>query len=131
MCLELCLFNIIFIRSQLVWIFCVYLLTNLQLVSVLQNVTCPTTSFTDLAEIVSRIEPVKAPLADGEWGWGGRRNSWDGHCQPQGQAIPCWALPAMGPFPAEHCQSWGHSLLGTDPLCPPPDTPLGQGDQSG
>lgn len=66
MCLELCLFNIIFIRSQLVWIFCVYLLTNLQLVSVLQNVTCPTTSFTDLAEIVSRIEPVKAPLADGE-----------------------------------------------------------------
>uniref|UniRef100_A0A663NEJ8 lysophospholipase n=1 Tax=Athene cunicularia TaxID=194338 RepID=A0A663NEJ8_ATHCN len=32
------------------------------------NVTCPTTSFTDLAEIVSRIEPVKAPVADGEWG---------------------------------------------------------------
>ncbi|XP_063030465.1 patatin-like phospholipase domain-containing protein 7 isoform X2 [Melospiza melodia melodia] len=31
------------------------------------NVTCPTTSFTDLAEIVSRIEPVKAPpLADDE-----------------------------------------------------------------
>uniref|UniRef100_A0A8C0VUP9 Patatin like phospholipase domain containing 7 n=1 Tax=Cyanistes caeruleus TaxID=156563 RepID=A0A8C0VUP9_CYACU len=35
------------------------------------NVTCPTTSFTDLAEIVSRIEPVKAPVADGERGWGG------------------------------------------------------------
>ncbi|XP_005055429.1 PREDICTED: patatin-like phospholipase domain-containing protein 7 isoform X1 [Ficedula albicollis] len=30
------------------------------------NVTCPTTSFTDLAEIVSRIEPVKAALADDE-----------------------------------------------------------------
>ncbi|KAM7033728.1 LOW QUALITY PROTEIN: patatin-like phospholipase domain-containing protein 7 [Acridotheres tristis] len=30
------------------------------------NVTCPSTSFTDLAEIVSRIEPVKAPLADDE-----------------------------------------------------------------
>ncbi|KAM9271569.1 patatin-like phospholipase domain-containing protein 7 isoform 2-T2 [Morus bassanus] len=30
------------------------------------NVTCPTTSFTDLAEIVSRIEPVKAPVADDE-----------------------------------------------------------------
>uniref|UniRef100_A0A8C8SWH2 Patatin like phospholipase domain containing 7 n=1 Tax=Pelusios castaneus TaxID=367368 RepID=A0A8C8SWH2_9SAUR len=29
-------------------------------------VTCPTTSFTDLAEIVSRIEPVKAALVDGE-----------------------------------------------------------------
>ncbi|XP_061867623.1 patatin-like phospholipase domain-containing protein 7 isoform X3 [Colius striatus] len=30
------------------------------------NVTCPSTSFTDLAEIVSRIEPVKAPVADDE-----------------------------------------------------------------
>uniref|UniRef100_A0A8B9CSG5 lysophospholipase n=1 Tax=Anser brachyrhynchus TaxID=132585 RepID=A0A8B9CSG5_9AVES len=30
------------------------------------NVTCATTSFTDLAEIVSRIEPVKAPVADGD-----------------------------------------------------------------
>ncbi|XP_075295502.1 patatin-like phospholipase domain-containing protein 7 isoform X3 [Opisthocomus hoazin] len=30
------------------------------------NVTCPTASFTDLAEIVSRIEPVKAPVADDE-----------------------------------------------------------------
>ncbi|XP_039939042.1 patatin-like phospholipase domain-containing protein 7 isoform X2 [Hirundo rustica] len=30
------------------------------------NVTCPTASFTDLAEIVSRIEPVKAALADDE-----------------------------------------------------------------
>ncbi|KFW68727.1 Patatin-like phospholipase domain-containing protein 7, partial [Pygoscelis adeliae] len=30
------------------------------------NVTCPTTSFTDLAEIVSRIEPVKASVADDE-----------------------------------------------------------------
>ncbi|XP_068270188.1 patatin-like phospholipase domain-containing protein 7 isoform X4 [Nyctibius grandis] len=30
------------------------------------NVTCPTTSFTDLAEIVSRIEPVKVPVADDE-----------------------------------------------------------------
>ncbi|KAM6244081.1 patatin-like phospholipase domain-containing protein 7 [Porphyrio hochstetteri] len=30
------------------------------------NLTCPTTSFTDLAEIVSRIEPVKAPVADDE-----------------------------------------------------------------
>lgn len=33
---------------------------------VFQIVTCPTTSFTDLAEIVSRIEPVKAALVDGE-----------------------------------------------------------------
>ncbi|XP_021269320.1 patatin-like phospholipase domain-containing protein 7 [Numida meleagris] len=30
------------------------------------NVTCPSTSFTDLAEIVSRIEPVKAAVADDE-----------------------------------------------------------------
>ncbi|XP_068020276.1 LOW QUALITY PROTEIN: patatin-like phospholipase domain-containing protein 7 [Melanerpes formicivorus] len=30
------------------------------------NLTCPTTSFTDLAEIVSRIEPVKAAVADDE-----------------------------------------------------------------
>ncbi|KAG8142056.1 hypothetical protein E2320_006688, partial [Naja naja] len=29
-----------------------------------QYVTCPTTSFTDLAEIVSRIEPVKAMIVD-------------------------------------------------------------------
>ncbi|EMP28361.1 Patatin-like phospholipase domain-containing protein 7 [Chelonia mydas] len=29
-------------------------------------VTCPSTSFTDLAEIVSRIEPVKAALVDDE-----------------------------------------------------------------
>uniref|UniRef100_A0A8B9GCY7 lysophospholipase n=1 Tax=Amazona collaria TaxID=241587 RepID=A0A8B9GCY7_9PSIT len=35
-------------------------------VTAFQNVTCPTTSFTDLAEIVSRIEPVKAPVADDE-----------------------------------------------------------------
>lgn len=33
---------------------------------VFQIVTCPSTSFTDLAEIVSRIEPVKAALVDGE-----------------------------------------------------------------
>lgn len=45
-----------------------YLLTYPKLTTVFQNVTCPTTSFTDLAEIVSRIEPVKAPVADGEWG---------------------------------------------------------------
>uniref|UniRef100_A0A8C8DJX7 Patatin-like phospholipase domain-containing protein 7 n=1 Tax=Oryzias sinensis TaxID=183150 RepID=A0A8C8DJX7_9TELE len=31
-----------------------------------QVVTCPNASFTDLAEIVSRIEPVKLPLADEE-----------------------------------------------------------------
>uniref|UniRef100_A0AAY4EJB1 Patatin like phospholipase domain containing 7 n=1 Tax=Denticeps clupeoides TaxID=299321 RepID=A0AAY4EJB1_9TELE len=31
-------------------------------------VTCPNASFTDLAEIVSRIEPVKQPLVDGERG---------------------------------------------------------------
>lgn len=48
------------------WIFCVYLVTYLNLNPVFQNVTCATTSFTDLAEIVSRIEPVKAPVADGE-----------------------------------------------------------------
>uniref|UniRef100_A0A672KE71 Patatin-like phospholipase domain containing 7b n=1 Tax=Sinocyclocheilus grahami TaxID=75366 RepID=A0A672KE71_SINGR len=30
------------------------------------NVTCPNTSFTDLAEIVSRIEPVKQAVVDGE-----------------------------------------------------------------
>lgn len=66
--LELCLFEIIFIQSRLVGICWVYLLTHLHLLPVFQNVTCPTTSFTDLAEIVSRIEPVKAPVADGEWG---------------------------------------------------------------
>ncbi|KAG8142055.1 hypothetical protein E2320_006688 [Naja naja] len=32
----------------------------------LPYVTCPTTSFTDLAEIVSRIEPVKAMIVDDE-----------------------------------------------------------------
>lgn len=30
-------------------------------------VTCPNASFTDLAEIVSRIEPVKQALMDGKW----------------------------------------------------------------
>lgn len=48
--------------------FHVCVLPYLSPVTVFQNVTCPTTSFTDLAEIVSRIEPVKAPVADGEWG---------------------------------------------------------------
>ncbi|KAG7498535.1 hypothetical protein JOB18_011817 [Solea senegalensis] len=31
-----------------------------------QVVTCPNASFTDLAEIVSRIEPVKSALVDDE-----------------------------------------------------------------
>lgn len=33
---------------------------------VFQVVTCPNASFTDLAEIVSRIEPVKNALIDGK-----------------------------------------------------------------
>lgn len=35
-------------------------------VCVFQVVTCPNASFTDLAEIVSRIEPVKPVLVDGK-----------------------------------------------------------------
>lgn len=31
-----------------------------------QVVTCPNASFTDLAEIVSRIEPVKPAVVDGK-----------------------------------------------------------------
>lgn len=31
-----------------------------------QVVTCPNASFTDLAEIVSRIEPVKSTVVDGK-----------------------------------------------------------------
>ncbi|XP_010167880.1 patatin-like phospholipase domain-containing protein 7, partial [Antrostomus carolinensis] len=46
-----------------VWVKCTVLQ---ELLDAHQNVTCPTTSFTDLAEIVSRIEPVKAPVADDE-----------------------------------------------------------------
>lgn len=33
-----------------------------------QVMTCPNASFTDLAEIVSRIEPVKQAIVDGESG---------------------------------------------------------------
>lgn len=36
--------------------------------SALQVLTCPNASFTDLAEIVSRIEPAKAAPVDGESG---------------------------------------------------------------
>lgn len=36
--------------------------------SALQVLTCPNASFTDLAEIVSRIEPAKAATVDGESG---------------------------------------------------------------
>lgn len=48
------------------WVFCGQSVTYLNLNAVFQNVTYPSTSFTDLAEIVSRIEPVKAAVADGE-----------------------------------------------------------------
>lgn len=48
------------------WVFCGQLVTYLSLNAVFQNVTYPSTSFTDLAEIVSRIEPVKAAVADDE-----------------------------------------------------------------
>lgn len=34
--------------------------------SALQVLTCPNASFTDLAEIVSRIEPAKVATVDGE-----------------------------------------------------------------
>uniref|UniRef100_A0A8C9U8S2 lysophospholipase n=1 Tax=Scleropages formosus TaxID=113540 RepID=A0A8C9U8S2_SCLFO len=40
----------------------------LRLLSRPQVVTCPNASFTDLAEIVSRIEPVKQPLEEGNRG---------------------------------------------------------------
>lgn len=33
----------------------------------LKVLTCPNASFTDLAEIVSRIEPAKVAMVDGEW----------------------------------------------------------------
>uniref|UniRef100_A0A8C3V0H2 lysophospholipase n=1 Tax=Catharus ustulatus TaxID=91951 RepID=A0A8C3V0H2_CATUS len=73
------------------------------------NVTCPTTSFTDLAEIVSRIEPVKAPLADGERGWGGGTAG-------MGTASP-GAFPvgtaSPGATPCGHCQPWVSSA----PIC--------------
>lgn len=60
------------------WVFCGQLLTYLNLNAVFQNVTYPSTSFTDLAEIVSRIEPVKAAVADGE-----SRDVWvPGGCVP-------------------------------------------------
>ncbi|CAI5666662.1 unnamed protein product [Oreochromis niloticus] len=42
------------------------ILSTKLLTSFLQVVTCPNASFTDLAEIVSRIEPVKPPLVDEE-----------------------------------------------------------------
>lgn len=32
-----------------------------------QVLTCPSTSFTDLAEIVSRIEPAQVAAVDGEY----------------------------------------------------------------
>lgn len=35
-------------------------------ISALQVLTCPNASFTDLAEIVSRIEPTKVATVDGE-----------------------------------------------------------------
>lgn len=78
----------------------------------LQNVTCPTTSFTDLAEIVSRIEPVKAPpLADGE-----------GQEGDKGQLLP--ASPAL---PVLTGGTASLSLLpqSPGPLCPPPATSSG------
>lgn len=34
--------------------------------ALLQVLTCPSASFTDLAEIVSRIEPAKVAAVDGE-----------------------------------------------------------------
>uniref|UniRef100_A0A8D2QFN4 lysophospholipase n=1 Tax=Zonotrichia albicollis TaxID=44394 RepID=A0A8D2QFN4_ZONAL len=78
------------------------------------NVTCPTTSFTDLAEIVSRIEPVKAPpLADGE----GQEGTRDSSCLP--------ALPSLRALPATPCSL--RALALRVPLLPPP---LGQWDWS-
>lgn len=60
------------IRSHLYivlnWVFYGQWVTYSNLNDVFQSVNYPSTSFTDLAEIVSRIEPVKAAVADGESG---------------------------------------------------------------
>lgn len=45
---------------------CVETVLHFNLLLFLQLVTCPNASFTDLAEIVSRIEPVKPALVDGK-----------------------------------------------------------------
>lgn len=45
---------------------CVETVPHFNLLLFLQLVTCPNASFTDLAEIVSRIEPVKPALVDGK-----------------------------------------------------------------
>lgn len=126
--LELCLFNIIFIQSRLGFGFflCVFADKPFHPLPVLQNVTCPTTSFTDLAEIVSRIEPVKAPVADGEWGQGqrqllpcsGRGLSLEGDipCSPQS---PRACVPLLPPPLAQRaqwgCRCCGQALLSASP----------------
>lgn len=49
------------------WIvMCVETVPHFSFLLFLQLVTCPNASFTDLAEIVSRIEPVKPALVDGK-----------------------------------------------------------------
>lgn len=45
---------------------CVETVPHFSLLLFLQLVTCPNASFTDLAEIVSRIEPVKPALVNGK-----------------------------------------------------------------
>uniref|UniRef100_A0A8C3HHT0 Patatin like phospholipase domain containing 6 n=1 Tax=Chrysemys picta bellii TaxID=8478 RepID=A0A8C3HHT0_CHRPI len=61
--------------------------------------TCPSAGFTDLAEIVSRIEPAKSYLsdgyADGEWGQGAR-------CRA---LCPCHSSRILGPQ-----QGWGRGV---------------------
>uniref|UniRef100_A0A7N8Y0G1 Patatin-like phospholipase domain containing 7a n=1 Tax=Mastacembelus armatus TaxID=205130 RepID=A0A7N8Y0G1_9TELE len=55
-------------------------------------VTCPNASFTDLAEIVSRIEPVKPALVDGKTTYPHKIIEWPWaiHIYLVG---PCWPLP--------------------------------------
>lgn len=78
------------------WMFCVYLVTYLNLIAVFQNVTCATTSFTDLAEIVSRIEPVKAPVADGESrDPAGAAMQQEGQCNGVGSFIAFFYWPVL------------------------------------
>jgi len=109
-CPELSLCSVLFLYDKNVWIFCICLLTYLKHNAVFQNVTCPTASFTDLAEIVSRIEPVKAPVADGESGdpaelqklWEGQRGR-DGHL-----LLPCAFSDCFPPTPrAVSCAGLG------------------------
>jgi len=97
------------------WVFCGQLVTYLSLNAVFQNVTYPSTSFTDLAEIVSRIEPVKAAVADGESGDG-----WvPGGCAPLPiTLILCKIKPVQRQTSVPPCAARVPVLVSLFALCP-------------